>query len=91
MLRTRGKKSAMTTAALAIEYGWEMQSPGWWTRPDQPAGICRESDGQWWLYLDDSAPMSGNAKPFKSQKEAIVDLLREPVNKITDYISEKVI
>jgi hypothetical protein len=60
------------TAALAKQGGWEMQSPGWWTRVEPAAGICQESDGQWWLYQDDSAPMSGNAKPFKTLKLAML-------------------
>ena len=61
-----------TTAALAKQHSWEMQSPGWWTRAEPEAGICQESDGKWWLYLDDSAPMSGTAKPYKTLKLAIL-------------------
>ena len=62
----------MSTVALAQQHGFEMQTPGWWTREKPQAGICQEADGQWWLYLDDSAPMSGNAKPFKTLKQAIL-------------------
>lgn len=35
--------------------GWVRQEPGWYTF-DQDAGICRERDGLWHVYLDRTLP-----------------------------------
>lgn len=41
----------MNGVAEAKRHGWAMQEPGWWTHCRLDAGVTRESDGYWWVWI----------------------------------------
>lgn len=51
---------------------FEMVEPGWYVRQEPTAGICKERDGQWWLYQGETDRPMRDGQPYPTLKAAVV-------------------